>query len=741
MLDELRLRDVAAADRLDELGFELPLVGGDTPTGTLGLGRHRLAARRRTCPPATRWRGYAERLRDPLMRLGPARLPDRNRSTSSSAPAPGDGARPLRPRRLQEQLARHRRRGSLSAWHYRPAALAEAMQRAHYPLQALLYLAALHRYLRGRLPGYDAERHLAGVLYLFLRGMTGPDTPRVDGQPCGVFAWRPPTPLVEALSDLLDRGGAASVSALDDGRPNDARLVQRAAGIAARVQRGRRAGRRRRPRRPPARATRRRSRTRARCSRPRSPCARPGSAPSASTSPRSAPPPRPTSSRRSTCRRCPGRNPQTWVESLAASPLVAAGEDGGDDRPLRLVGTTLYLDRYWRDERSVAADLLSRNAPAAEVDTAVLADGLARLFAGDEPDLQRLAAATCVLRRLAVVGGGPGTGKTTTVTRILVLLDEQADAAGAPPPLVALAAPTGKAAAASRRPSTRRRSTLELSEPERERLLETRASTLHRLLGWRPGSTNRFRHDRRNQLPHDVVIVDETSMVSLSLMARLLEAVRDDARLILVGDPRQLASVEAGAVLGDLVGPAADALLMREPARSRLAEVARQTVPATEPPAGVTIGDGIVVLRRVHRFAGAIAELAEAVRGGDAEAALAVLRAGHDDVRWIDVDVAERGAREALAPGPRDGRRRRPTDRRGGPRRRRRRRHRRTRVVPPPLRPPPRPLRCRDLERASSRAGSRTNSTASPRTPGTSAGRCSSRRTTTACASTTATPA
>src|SRR5262249_4219226 len=97
----------------------------------------------------------------------------------------------------------------LSAWHYRPAALATAMQRAHYPLQALLYLAALHRYLRGRLPDYNPDIQLAGVLYLFLRGMTGPDTPRVAGQPCGIFAWRPPTPLVEELSALLDRGGAS----------------------------------------------------------------------------------------------------------------------------------------------------------------------------------------------------------------------------------------------------------------------------------------------------------------------------------------------------------------------------------------------------------------------------------------------------------------------------------------------------------------------------------------------------
>jgi exodeoxyribonuclease V beta subunit len=97
----------------------------------------------------------------------------------------------------------------LSAWHYRPAAMAEAMDGAHYPLQALLYTVALHRYLRWRLPGYEPGQHLSGVLYLFVRGMVGAGTPRVDGQPCGVFAWRPPAALVEALSDLLDRGTAA----------------------------------------------------------------------------------------------------------------------------------------------------------------------------------------------------------------------------------------------------------------------------------------------------------------------------------------------------------------------------------------------------------------------------------------------------------------------------------------------------------------------------------------------------
>src|SRR3546814_219308 len=94
----------------------------------------------------------------------------------------------------------------LSAWHYRPSALAEAMVRAHYPLQALLYAVALHRYLRWRLPDHDPERDLGGVLYLFLRGMTGADVPRVEGRPCGVFAWRPPAALGVGLSAFLDRG-------------------------------------------------------------------------------------------------------------------------------------------------------------------------------------------------------------------------------------------------------------------------------------------------------------------------------------------------------------------------------------------------------------------------------------------------------------------------------------------------------------------------------------------------------
>jgi len=331
----------------------------------------------------------------------------------------------------------------------------------------------------------------------------------------------------------------------------------------------------------------------------------------------------------------PWPDAEEWLDRLRISPLV------GEDRPLRLEGTRLYLDRYWSAECEVAADLLARAQQTVEgVETAVLRRGLDTLFSGDEdPDLQRLAAASAVLRGISVIAGGPGTGKTTTVARVLVLLDEQASAAGRRPPLIALAAPTGKAAARLEEAVKEEGARLSISEAQRARLFELRGQTLHRLLGWSPNHT-RFRHHRLNRLAHDVVIVDETSMVSLSLMARLVEAVRPDGRLILVGDPEQLASVEAGAVLGDLVGPATQGLHMRASAQRSLADVSGQTVPATVPPGETPIGDGIVVLRRVHRFGGAIALLAEAIRRGDADGTVRLLEEGRTDVTWLPVDIA-----------------------------------------------------------------------------------------------------
>ncbi len=307
--------------------------------------------------------------------------------------------------------------------------------------------------------------------------------------------------------------------------------------------------------------------------------------------------------------RLPWPDEDGWAARVAASPLAGEGA-------LRLEGSWLYLDRYWQEERQVADDLRALAASAATVDDAVLEAGRRRLFANDPDGLQARAAATAVRRRLAVVAGGPGTGKTTTVARIVALLAEQA----ATPPLVALAAPTGKAAARLQEAVHDEAGRLDVAPEVRDHLLAQQASTLHRLLGRRPGSHSRFRHHRGNRLPHDVVIVDETSMVSLSLMARLVEAVRPDARLVLVGDPGQLTSIEAGAVLGDVAVPGAE---------------------------------GVVVLERVHRFGGGIAAVSEAVRAGDADAAVAALRAHPEDVTWVEADPAS--AAEVLLRPVREG--------------------------------------------------------------------------------------
>ena len=193
----------SAADRLDELDFEFPLVGGDEPTAQL-LVDAIADVLRDHLPPGDPLAGYADRLGDPVLRrsvrgyvTGSIDLVLRRR-------------RALRRRRLQVELARRRRRGADRLALPPGRARGLEMERGHYGLQALLYTVALHRYLRWRLPDYDAERNLGGVLYLFLRGMTGAEMPVVDGRPCGVFAWQPAKALVEALSDVLDRGGAAA---------------------------------------------------------------------------------------------------------------------------------------------------------------------------------------------------------------------------------------------------------------------------------------------------------------------------------------------------------------------------------------------------------------------------------------------------------------------------------------------------------------------------------------------------
>ncbi|BDY29806.1 exodeoxyribonuclease V subunit alpha [Mycolicibacterium mageritense] len=294
-----------------------------------------------------------------------------------------------------------------------------------------------------------------------------------------------------------------------------------------------------------------------------------------------------------------------WLTAVSASPLTV-----GPPPVLRLFGDLLYLDRYWLEEQQVCDDVLALVA-------ARPADGapdVARLFPEGFEE-QRAAANVALSQGLTVLTGGPGTGKTTTVARLLALLAEQAALAGRPALRIALAAPTGKAAA--RLQQAVQLEVYRLDLIDRRRLAGLQATTLHRLLGARPDTSSRFRHHRANRLPHDVIVVDETSMVSLTMMARLLEAVRPQTRLILVGDPDQLASVEAGAVLADLV----DGLGER----------------------------GVAALRTSHRFGESIGALASAIRVGDADRALEVLAAGGDHIDWVTSDATDR-LREVLVP-------------------------------------------------------------------------------------------
>lgn len=293
---------------------------------------------------------------------------------------------------------------------------------------------------------------------------------------------------------------------------------------------------------------------------------------------------------------------QQWLDALAASPMVNCGTQGDEIRPLRLVGDLLYLERYWQDESTVVAGIRRLQHPTGNlIDERALSAAIAELFAGNTDSDQMRAAALPSLTGFTVIAGGPGTGKTHTLARLLGL----AFATGGDSLRIALAAPTGKAAV--RMQEALAAETATLPAQLGRRLGALRASTIHRLLGTLPGSTSQFRHGSDNPLPHDLVVVDETSMVSVTLMARLMEALRPEAHLVLIGDPNQLAPVEAGPVLADI----SDAHL---PLSDQTTQILQHLT--------LDADSAVARLRTNHRSVRSINELANAVLAGDPAAVL-----------------------------------------------------------------------------------------------------------------------
>ncbi|MES1948273.1 exodeoxyribonuclease V subunit alpha [Salinisphaera sp. C84B14] len=332
-------------------------------------------------------------------------------------------------------------------------------------------------------------------------------------------------------------------------------------------------------------------------------------------------------------------------EALTASDLVTVidGETGEDTptRPLVLENGRLYLQRYHAYETRLAERLIALMAAEpnpVNVDTLKPGNGL---FAADAANpnatnWQAVAAFAALRHHFTVISGGPGTGKTYTIVRLLRVLIEAALREEQTPPLIALAAPTGKAAArmleSVRNGLDDMGADATFHKQRVEEHVPQTARTLHRLLGL-TGATTRARFNADNPLPYEVVIVDEASMVDLPMMAKLADAIRDDARLILLGDRYQLASVESGSVLAEICANAGVNRFTQDQ-QTAAGHLLAQPMQA----ANHALADHVVTLQTSRRFNAdsTIGQLAAAVNAGDVEATQALLNAGHDDLAYHD---------------------------------------------------------------------------------------------------------
>ncbi|MDB5752297.1 MAG: exodeoxyribonuclease subunit alpha, partial [Ramlibacter sp.] len=332
--------------------------------------------------------------------------------------------------------------------------------------------------------------------------------------------------------------------------------------------------------------------------------------------------------------------------------------DGPGATPLVLVGTRLYLRRYWQHERSVRDAIAQRLEAGAAAVPDGLREALDALFpwnlagdAGDATDWQKVACGLAARSAFGIITGGPGTGKTTTVVKLLAVLQHLALAGGQGRRLrIRLAAPTGKAAARLNDSIAGAVANLPLQALGDAQALRaaipTEVTTVHRLLGSLPG-TRHFRHHARNPLPVDVLVLDEASMVDLEMMAAVLAALPPNARLLLLGDKDQLASVEAGAVLGELCRRA-DSGHYLPATRDWLLRATGESLPAALlDKAGEPLDQAVVKLRKSHRFSAGsgIGRLAEAVNEGNVAALRQIAAAALEDLAFLQLDAGDAALR------------------------------------------------------------------------------------------------
>lgn len=325
----------------------------------------------------------------------------------------------------------------------------------------------------------------------------------------------------------------------------------------------------------------------------------------------------------------------SWLNTLNKSPCTG---NPGEFKPLILdEKDCLYLQRYWQYEKDIAEFILSRAAVNNElnIDGLPLREKLDDYFNKDKKEnisWQRVAAAAALLKNFLIISGRPGTGKTTTITRIMAFLLEMTGANMR----IALAAPTGKAAARLQESVKKTKEKINCPDSIKEKIPET-ASTIHRLLGSISGSPY-FRFNKKNKLPFDLVIVDEASMIDLPLMAKLMDAITNNATLILLGDHNQLASVDAGVVLGDICGNFA-ANIYSADFFERIKNMSGESITVGDIPPGVQ--DCIIQLQQNYRFAeqSGIGVLSRAVEEGNTDVTLNLLQSEkYPDISWTNIE-------------------------------------------------------------------------------------------------------